>query len=67
MNKKYISEDMIVAAFQNWLQECSCEDLARVTGELFGGKCQWVGHDGHKHDEYEFIPDEDLGYYGAFD
>jgi len=54
-----ISEDTIISAIHDWLCECDADELARITGEIFGGYCMnWSG------DEYRLYPDEN--YYGAF-
>ena len=61
-----ITENQIIAQFQEWLTDCDSDELARVTGELFGGKCfPNYNKDSHRYDIYDFDPDEN--YYGAFD
>lgn len=55
-----ISEDQIIKAMQDWMCECEGDEFARITGEIFGGECYFIGG------EYRFYPDEYKGYYGAF-
>ena len=43
----------------DWLAASDADDLARIIGEMFGGKCFSDGN------EYVFTPTAD--YYGAFD
>ena len=59
-----ITEDQIIEQFQKWLTECDRDELARVTGELFGGNCFPVYNEDSDKWEYDFEPDEN--YYGAF-
>lgn len=61
-----LTEDQIIQQFQEWLTDCDAEELARVTGELFGGKC-FTFFDPEQNtfnNLYEFEPDENYG--GAF-
>jgi hypothetical protein len=47
-----LSEDQIIAKIQDFLIEIDCDELARLTGEFFGGECYYGGGD------YNFYPDE---------
>ena len=57
---KNLTELQCIEAIKNYLDECDADELARLTGELFGGEC-------HVHFEiendinanvYEFEPNE---------
>ena len=54
-----LSIAQVLLAIQNWMECCDGDELARVTGELFGGSC--YTEDGVT---YDFIPDEN--YFGQF-
>ena len=56
---KRLTENQCIQAIQEYLQECDADELARLTGELFGGECYIVG------DFYEFEPNR--YYSGHFD
>jgi hypothetical protein len=59
MSKKIlITEDKIIAKIQDLLIEVDADELARITGELFGGECYYFA------DGYHFYPDEN--YCGGF-
>ena len=64
-----LTEDKILEQFQEWLTGCDADELARVTGELFGGNCTAFfdpdDNDMLARTKYEFTPDEN--YCGAFD
>ena len=56
---KRLTESHCIQAIQDFILECDADDLARLTGELFGGECFAT-------DEcYEFEPNEN--YTGQFD
>ena len=67
-NKIILTEDQILNQFQEWLTDCDADELARVTGELFGGKCLSFFdpeyNDFPPVNRYQFEPDEN--YCGAF-
>jgi hypothetical protein len=54
-----VSEDAIIAQMLDFLTECDRDELARLTGEIFGGECCYFP------DGYHFYPDAE-NYYGAF-
>lgn len=56
-----LTEDDIIKAITEWMTYCDKDELARLTGELFGGKCFPTP----KNNLYEFEPDEN--YAGAFE
>lgn len=63
-----VTEDEIINQFQEWLTDCDADELARVTGELFGGKC-FPYFDPDDQDfppvnRYSFKPNKN--YFGAF-
>lgn len=58
-----LSESMILYQIRRFLEDCDADDLARVAGELFGGKCS-VSSD-PEDVCYFFEPNDD--YCGAFD
>ena len=63
-----LSEEQIIQQMQEFLTECDADELARLTGEIFGGKCRpFFDPDNNTIlavMEYEFEPDEN--YCGAF-
>lgn len=61
-----IKEDRIIVAFQNWLQGCDADELARVTGELFGGEC-FARFDRDISDEPVYLFEPNEFYCGEFD
>ena len=59
-----ITENDITEAFNTWLEGADADEIARLAGELFGGKCfPAINYDYNKMN-YEFTPNEN--YYGAF-
>ena len=61
-----LTEEQITDALHDFVRDCDADDLAKLAGELFGGKCttrivkeEW-GYETH----YTFEPDEN--YMGAF-
>jgi len=61
MKKQFISisEERVIQALNKFIAEADADELARITGEVFGGKCYNVSDD-----TYHFIPDEN--YAGEF-
>jgi len=59
-----VTEEQIMAQIQEFLTGCDADDLARLTGELFGGECYAIGLMDNEVMTYEFEPDEN--YMGAF-
>lgn len=55
-----IKEIHILDAIMSWMQTVDGDEMARVTGEMFGGEC--FTSDG---DIYDFTPNEN--YSGIFD
>jgi len=55
-----VKEGDILNAIFNWMQDADGDEMARVTGEMFGGEC--FTDDG---DIYTFTPNEN--YTGVFD
>ena len=47
-----LDEEEIIAQMYNFLDEIDADELARLTGEFFGGECYFIGG------EYRFYPDE---------
>lgn len=60
-NSIRLSEDQITDKIHQWLCECDSEELARITGEIFGGECF---ESDNEEKEYEFTPNEN--YTGSF-
>jgi len=64
---KQLTEEQCIQAITDYLSECDVDELARLTGEIFGGKCN--GHFEIEKDInaniYEFEPNE--FYCGQFD
>ena len=56
-----ISEDTLIIRLKKFIDECDADELARLTGEVFGGKCYY---NGALSEEYVFTPDEN--YAGEF-
>jgi len=61
---KRLTESQCIQAIQEYLQECDCDELARLTGELFGGECYYL-FDEANFTSYSFEPNE--YYSGQFD
>lgn len=59
-----IPEHILVSRLREWINECDADDLARITEEVFGGKCFQNSNDAEG-EIYSFEPNEN--YYGAFD
>lgn len=59
-----ISEHEITVRIMDFIRECDADELARIAGELFGGKCFPVFNMSQNRMNYEFTPDEN--YCGAF-
>jgi len=55
-----LNEEQIVSKLKAWINEADADELARITGEVFGGTCFTDG------ETYDFTPDDE-NYYGAFD
>jgi hypothetical protein len=62
-----ISEEKVLSALQAFLAECDRNELARLTGEIFGGSCKYitVGKRDKETHFYSFVANKD--YMGAFD
>lgn len=68
MKRIKITENRLLYEIREFLNLADSDELARLAGEIFGGKCfptielnekgQWVAN------SYDFEPDEN--YYGAF-
>ena len=61
-----LSEDEILQQLQEWLIECDADELARLAGEIFGGKCYFVHSAIPDGNIYAFYPDVN-NYFDAFD
>jgi len=62
-----ISEQELVNHLKEFIDNCDVDELARIAGEVFGGKCYWVEtvdeiENLSFEDIYDFEPDE---YYGG--
>ena len=53
-----LSEDQIIKALTNFITTCDADDLARITGDVFGGACVTVSEDNGADITYEFTPNE---------
>ena len=62
-NSILLTEDQIIAKMRLWMAECDADEFARITGEIFGGKCEMV-YDAEDNQAYEFTPNE--MYFGEF-
>jgi len=61
-----LTEDQIIAQFEEWLTDCDADELARVAGELFGGECfPDEDYEFNESAKYNFVTNEN--YFGAFD
>lgn len=56
---KYLTEQECLKAVDEYIQDCDCDELARIVGEFFGGECF---HNCDK-ERYEFEPNE---YYSGY-
>jgi hypothetical protein len=56
---KRLTENQCIEAIQKYLQDCDADELARLTGELFGGDClvDYRTTNGVEN-FYEFTPNE---------
>lgn len=59
-----IPEYIVVNMLREYLNECDADDLARLLGDIFGGKCFQDSNDKYG-ETYSFEPDKN--YCGAFD
>jgi len=68
-NQIKISEKEIIEHLTTFIEECDSDELARITGDIFGGKCFWSGDIEYMDEIYDaiytFEPDEN--YAGEFD
>jgi len=62
---KRLTENQCIQAIQEYLQECDADELARLTGELFGGDCFVDYLANNEENFYNFEPNE--YYSGQFD
>ena len=63
-----ITIEQVTKQIEEFLTECDLDELGRITGEIFGGKCFPVIEDENDLGwdmVLDFEPDEN--YYGAFD
>jgi hypothetical protein len=67
-----LTENRVLQALTEYLQECDSDELARIAGDIFGGECfskpiidkknMWTGY------SYEFEPNENYaGEFGELD
>jgi hypothetical protein len=71
-NQIKLSESEMIDHLTTFIQECDSDELARVTGDVFGGKCFWSGDINDINAIYDcvytFEPDENYaGEFGNFD
>ena len=62
-----LTDTEIVEQIKAWLTDTDADDLARVAGEMFGGKCyadEWTPPGQPTEMSYYFKPNEN--YWGAF-
>ena len=62
-----LTESQIIAKWQDFLTEVDTDELARLTGKIFGGKCTCYFDPDESWDgemQYEFKPNKN--YCGAF-
>lgn len=67
MKKKTIivlTENDLTNAIHTWLEGADADELARIAGELLGGKCFPAFDYDFGKTNYEFTPNKN--YYGAF-
>lgn len=68
-NQIKLSEQEMIKHITDFIQECDSDELARITGDIFGGKCFWSGDIEYTNEIYDsiytFEPDEN--YAGEFD
>lgn len=55
-----VTEGEIIMAISQFLMDCDVDQLAKLAGEVLGGKCEYKVEE-----NYYFTPDEKYG--GAFD
>ena len=65
MKKKTIKipEHEAITHLRDWINECDADEIARLLGECFGGKCFQDNNDIYG-ETYSFTPDEN--YAGEF-
>jgi len=70
-NSIHVSETEMINHLTEFIQNCDADELARITGDVFGGKCYWLGEIQEKNSVnnkydlmYVFEPDEN--YAGEF-
>ena len=56
--KIVLTELQVTEAFLDWFKKIDGDEIARITGEAFGGECFYKG------DHYHFYPNS--SYYGQF-
>jgi len=66
-----LSESEMIKHLTTFIQECDADELARITGDIFGGKCFWSDDiddiDKNYDLVYTFEPDENYaGEFGNF-
>lgn len=63
-----LTTEEIIEQWQEFLTDCSAEQLASLTGQVFGGECSLFfdpdNSDIFGNSQYEFTPNDD--YEGAF-
>lgn len=62
---KNLTERQCIEAITRFINECDSDELARLTGELFGGECYAYLSDEDYNFTYEFEPNK--FYSGEFD
>lgn len=57
---KKLTENQCIEAIRDYLMECDGDELARLTGELFGGECRvyFATENDINANVYEFEPNE---------
>ena len=65
-NQIKLSEQEMIEHITDFINECDSDELARITGDIFGGKCFWSDNNIDKNYDlvYSFEPNEN--YAGEF-
>jgi hypothetical protein len=55
-----LTDDQMVKALKNFIDECDADTLCQIMGDVFGGSCVLTESDSSDN-QYEFTPDENYG------
>ena len=71
-HKVKLSEEEMIEHLTNFIKECDADELARITGDVFGGKCFFSDDIDDINENYDLVytfePNENYaGEFGDFD